>query len=104
MESFSMYMSAVFSIASEAYNFSYIVLGAYDSVTRSRLRKVLNRNSYQNQRFGRVFGVLLTLSGVNIDRLEDSERRLCNLDDVNLLKWRDSYVTIFNVIPIAVSQ
>ena len=81
-----------------------IVLRAYQFVISSRLGKVFAPYSYQNQRFGRAIGLLLALLWVNTDRLEESERRLCHLDDAKLLKWRDSYVTIFNVVPIAVSR
>jgi len=97
-------LTIVSSVASGVYRSAFIVLHAYQFVIRSRLGKVLNRNSYQNQRFGRAIGLLLAVLWVNTDRLEESERRLCNLDDASLLKWRDSYVTIFNVIPVAVSR
>jgi len=67
-------------------------------------RTVSDPDSYQNQRFGRAIGLALALAGVKFDRLKDTEQRLCNIDDAKLLKWRDSYVTIFNVVPIDTSR
>jgi len=76
---------------------------AFNVLLRSQLGNVFDPHSYQNQRFGRGDGLLVGF-WVNVNSLEESERRLCNLDDDKLLKWRDSYVSILNIVPFAVSQ
>jgi len=85
------------------FGLAWFLVRTLDIVSRLRLDDAFDPYSYQSRRFGRVRGMGVRLA-VNIRSLEELERRLCDLDDDKLLKWRDSYVSVLNIVPFAVGR
>jgi len=79
-----------------------IILDAFSFGFTSRFLRFFSSQSYQNRRVGFPLSLLVSLF-VDLEQLQEAEDRLCNLNNEELLKWRESYVARLNIIPIAVS-
>lgn len=62
----------------------------------------LSPKSYRSRRFGR-WTALFWSNAVDFTGLEQIEDNLCLLSDKEIVKWKDSYVSICNAAGVAVS-
>lgn len=83
-------------------SFTISIIGAIYYRASTSYRRYISPNSYRNKRYVRWQALLLSPI-IDFDQLEQTEASLCLLSDEDIVKWKDSYVSICNTVGVAVS-